>query len=549
MTTLAKLVVKLITDVSEFEAGMKNAAKKMDKIGQTMTSIGTGMTVGLTLPLLAVGAASIKMASDLNESMNKVDVVFGDSAGVVRDFSKTSAKSLGMSQNAALTAMGTFGNLFTSMGMGKDKAADMSTNLTQLAADLASFNNLDPSEVFQKLQSGMVGETEPLRALGINLMESTVKAKAMEMGLGDASGALTDQEKILARYAIIMDQTKNAQGDFARTSDGMANSARILKAEFENTLATFGQTLLPTATAFMQALIPILEFFNNLPAPVKTAIVYFLMFVAALGPIIAVVGKIISAGSAIAAAFGTGGALAGAGTFITATLLPALGAIGTVITGTILPAIAAIALPVVAVIAAFVLLYATIKIFGPQALETIKTIGKIFALLPQLIGIELQKIGPAVVGALRNAAIWVIGRATDFYRAGQALITGLINGIISYATYVVQVVMKVVQSVIDAVKKMLGIHSPSSVFTAYGQNMMLGLERGIDQFSAKPVLATVQATGAAASAAAAIQPGGNGRSLSVGPIVINGDLSSSQKERLKAEMQTMFVQLIGEALQ
>ena len=104
----------------------------------------------------------------------------------------------------------------------------MSTGLVQLAADLASFNNLNPEEVFLKLQSGIVGEVEPMRALGVNLSAAAVNAKALQMGLVNANGELTEQAKIMARYALIMEQTGNAQGDFARTSDGLANSTRIL---------------------------------------------------------------------------------------------------------------------------------------------------------------------------------------------------------------------------------------------------------------------------------------------------------------------------------
>jgi hypothetical protein len=337
---------------------MKNASKKLSKVGDEMTSIGNKMTIGVTLPIVAAGVASVKAASDLNESLNKVDVVFGSASESVLKFAKNAATGLGMSENSALQAAGTFGNLFTSMGLGQSKSAELSTSLTQLASDLASFNNISPDEALQKLQSGIVGEAEPLRSLGVNINDAAVKAKAMELGLGGANGALTDQEKILARYALIMDQTKNAQGDFARTSDGLANSTRTLKAQFEDTLASFGQALLPLATKLISALIPILDWFNALPDSAKNTIVTVLMVVAAIGPLLSALGQIISVGGSIVGLFGTGGALASIGPALAGIFsgfLPAVAAIAAFVTGTLIPAIGAFlaaAAPVIAVVAA-----------------------------------------------------------------------------------------------------------------------------------------------------------------------------------------------------
>src|SRR4030067_2815215 len=163
MSTLARLVVKLVTDITEFTSGLDTANKKLSTAGKSMQRVGDTMTLGVTLPLVAAGVAAIKFASDLDETRNKTAVVFGDMAQDVFDLADGRARAMGMSENAALSAASTFGNLFTSMGVGREQAADMSTGLVQLAADLASFNNLDPSEVFIKLQSGMGGQGEPMR--------------------------------------------------------------------------------------------------------------------------------------------------------------------------------------------------------------------------------------------------------------------------------------------------------------------------------------------------------------------------------------------------
>ena len=131
-----------------------------------------------------------------------------------------------MSKQQAIDAAGTFGNLFTSMGMGQAASADMSTGIVQLAADLGSFNNIPIDVMLEKMRSGMVGEVEPLRAVGINLSAAAVKAKAIQMGLADANGEVSQAATLQARYAVMLEQSANAQGDFARTADGLANSSK-----------------------------------------------------------------------------------------------------------------------------------------------------------------------------------------------------------------------------------------------------------------------------------------------------------------------------------
>jgi len=205
---------------------------------------------------------SIGAASDLNETLSKSRVIFGDVADDVEDFGDTTADALGISKQAAIEAAATFGNLFVGLDLGTDKAADMSKELVGLAGDLASFNNLDPTEVLDKLRSGLAGESEPLRSLGVFLNEAKVKAKAMELGLADAHGELTEGAKVQARYALILEETTTAQGDFARTAEGAANKQRIQNARLKDAQAILGQKLLPLQLKLTDALIeaiPVIE--------------------------------------------------------------------------------------------------------------------------------------------------------------------------------------------------------------------------------------------------------------------------------------------------
>jgi hypothetical protein len=226
--------------------------------------IGAGVSAFNALGAAAGGAVrfmfdSVEAASNLSEQVNKSRVVFGDASTDVESFGDRSAKAFGISKRAALEAAGTFGNFFTGVGKGQREAAEMSTKLVKLAADLASFNNLDPTDVLDKLRAGLAGEAEPMRRLGVFLTEAKVKAKAMELGLADANGEISEGAKITARYNLILQETTTAQGDFTRTSESMANQQRTLNALAEDTSAKFGEVLQPAVIEFQRVIIRALD--------------------------------------------------------------------------------------------------------------------------------------------------------------------------------------------------------------------------------------------------------------------------------------------------
>jgi len=209
--------------------------------------------------LAGLAKSSVAAASTMDEATNKVRVVFGDAAASIEEFSEDASQSLLISTQAALAAAGTFGNLFTAMGIGQKPAADMSKTMLQLAADLASFNDIEVDEALIKLRAGLVGEAEPLRQLGVNLTAVTIKAKAMELGLFDGVGALSAAAKAQGAYALIMEQTTVAQGDAARTAGGLANQQRQLGAQVDTLKAKFGESLLPVVTKITTALTGMIE--------------------------------------------------------------------------------------------------------------------------------------------------------------------------------------------------------------------------------------------------------------------------------------------------
>lgn len=290
MATVAELVAELKGRDSGLKSTFDDAEKSAGGLSKAIKNIGTvaaGVVIGVGITKIpGIISGAVGAASDLSESLSKVRIVFGDASGEIEAFASTAAKSMGMSRQAALEATGTFGNFLQAMGLAKAPAAEMSKAMVTLAADLASFNNANPEEVLLALRSGLSGEAEPMRRFGVALSETAVKAKAAQLGLKAVGGELTEQQKIQARYAIIMEQTAMAQGDFARTSTGLANSQRILKAEFADLQANIGNLLLPVFLAFTRVM-------SDVAIPALTAVSN------AIGSLINVASKLANSGIAI----------------------------------------------------------------------------------------------------------------------------------------------------------------------------------------------------------------------------------------------------------
>jgi len=545
MATLAKLVVKLVADVTEFSKGMDTAVQKYAKIGKSMAEIGDKMTLRVTLPLIAAGGAAIKFASDLEETRNKTATVFGDMAGQVMEMGKSADIGMGMSENAALSFASTFGAIEKNMGLTTDQVAEMSIQLTQLTADYASFHNLAPEEAFEKIKAGLVGSSEPLISLGKDLRVTAVEAYAMAHGIGKAGEALNNQELALARYGLLLSQSGDEMGDFSKTADGLANSTRTVKALFENTLASFGETLLPIATQFMQALIPILNWFNTLPQPVKTGIVYLLLFAAAIGPVLSVGGRLLQMGSSVQKIFGAKGLIS-----VFSKLAPLVGGAGGGLAAFGSALLAAIG-PALALGSAIALLILVIKYLGPQAWNTVKMIVAIIGELVKRGIAKIKELEVWVGNLLIRIAVSIYEKSKTFFAAGRNLMIGLVNGIKSAAAAMIEAVLRPVQYVIEQVKRMLNLHSPSKVFEGIGANMMLGLAQGIEKYAPKSIDANLKAVGASVSGVMPAGIGGSGsRQVSQhNEFVFYGDMSESAKKSLKIEfgnlIEKKFIEVLG----
>jgi hypothetical protein len=241
------------------------------------------------------------MASDLNESMSAVKTVFGGAAGDVSGFSGSVAKSLGLSRQEALQVATTFGAMGQQIGLTGKPLSDFSNNMLQAGADLASFYNAPVPEALDAIQSGLQGETEPLRRFGIFLSDAELNAYAMAKGIGKTTQEMTEQEKVSLRQQYILDHLGKAQGDFARTSGGLANQMRILRAQMMDVGAQFGAILLPYALKAVEVFRSLAERFAALSPHAQKIIVVVLGIAAAIGPLLLIFGQLAGAISAIIA--------------------------------------------------------------------------------------------------------------------------------------------------------------------------------------------------------------------------------------------------------
>ena len=295
MSTIGELIIKIGADASSLSKGLDTATTKLEQTGSKMKSIGGALSAAITLPLVAVAGASFKMASDYNESLNKVDVAFKGNAKEVEKWASTTLKSYGIAKGTALDMAATFGDMATSMGLNTGQAADMSTKLVGLAGDLASFKNISIDVANTALNGVFTGETESLKQLGIVMTQVNLQEFAYSQGIQKKIQDMTQAEQVQLRYNYILAKTTNAQGDFTRTSGGAANQMRIFSESLKELGATFGEKFLPVLTPVITAINKLITAFSNINSAGQYIILAFVGLGIVIPPLIIVVGSLATA--------------------------------------------------------------------------------------------------------------------------------------------------------------------------------------------------------------------------------------------------------------
>ena len=273
---------RAIADIKDITRAIQQESKKWDDAAEQSTDnisnsfngmlkklVAGFSAVKIGKALLDIGKDAVEAASALEEVQNVVDVTFGADANKIDQWAKQAGTQFGLTETQAKKFTSTLGAMMKSAGMSGSEITDMSTDLAGLAADMASFYNLDFETAFQKIRSGISGETEPLKQLGINMSVANLEAYALSKGITKAFNDMSQGEQTMLRYQYLMQATADAQGDFARTSDGYANSIRKAETAVEGIKTQLGQLLIGPAS---EALEWLNGFLGKLTTPPETTV-------------------------------------------------------------------------------------------------------------------------------------------------------------------------------------------------------------------------------------------------------------------------------------
>lgn len=283
-------------------ANLKALSNQLKEIGDKMASVGQNMTTKVTAPIVAGYTLATKYASDYEENLNKIDVAFGDSSQAVKDWANTAGTEFGLSKVQATDAASAFGALGKGIGLTDSEAADMSTTLAGLSADLGSYFNVGVDESAKALEGIFTGESEALKKFGVVMTDTNLQKFAEDQGL--VWKEMDQTQKTMLRYQYVLAMTKDAQGDFARTSDGTANSTKIFQASLQDLGTSIGTNLLPIITPIIQKLTEWINKFQELSPETQKIITIIGLIVAAIGPVLMIIGTLITSIGAIIGVLG-----------------------------------------------------------------------------------------------------------------------------------------------------------------------------------------------------------------------------------------------------
>lgn len=362
MTTAATISARLTLDKSDYDSGLDNAVKsaqsfksKMQGVGKSMMATGAMMTAGITAPIIGLGAFMVNAASNLNESQNAMNVVFGEGSKAVEEFAQNSATAVGMSKSEWYQLAAVQGAALKNYGYSAEEAGLETIKLGQRAADMASIFNTSVPDAMNAIGSLMRGEIEPAKRYGISMNQASIEAKAMSMGLIESTvdmvklngirldstnaqnamnkaikaygpdsmqaqeatqkfaevqqalekamegsnAQMTPAQKAQASLALFYEQTDQFAGDFANTSDQLANGSRILTAQLKDEAAAIGTQLLPYVLKGVQFLGKLLEKVRAMTPEQKKWVLITLAVAAAIGPLITILGGLVTVLSAV----------------------------------------------------------------------------------------------------------------------------------------------------------------------------------------------------------------------------------------------------------
>lgn len=520
---------KVNLDVRGLRDGVKNGVSDLQKLqkagallSNTLQNAGRTLTIGLTLPILALGGASIKAASDFQETKNKAVVVFGEMADSVVANANKSATALGIGKQKYLDYASSIGAALTAGGMSIKQATELSEQAVKHFADLSSFHNAQVQDVGVAWESAIRGQFEPIQRYFPFITNQYLITYGTANGLIDANTKqLTANQRAIILNAIALDEKLNpALDDYAETSDGLANQARSAKEEFNDLLITLGDNLLPIVTMLVTELNKLLQKFNEMTPVQQKMLIGFLGFLAVLGPILSGVGKLIGIITTLSSLFGAGGTLAGMGT--------TFAGVGTAISTVAVPAVAGLGaalLPILVILAGMIF---TVGLFGlawktnwlgirdsitsgvalfkalwgaftawlrgdtDEATEYLAEAWNVFVerfnqIFEKIFGIKdaWSRFMNFMRNALRMAVTYIRDTFSniDWSMIGRYILQGLANGLLLGLPNLLIVAKKISTDLLTQIKKSLGISSPSAEAMKLGMFTAQGFQMGLQRVS------------------------------------------------------------------
>lgn len=281
---------RAVDRVSKTTAG--RVAAGLDKYGKKVADAGDRMTLGVTVPIIGAGAATVKLASDMTEMEDRTRDVFGKSSGHVIRWSDTMLDRYGVGKDEALDFANVVGNSMIAADLPMNKVLKTQDKAVKRIGDLASATNASSDEIVDAYSAMLRGEYDPMERFVPGISAATVEQKAMAMGLVDANGEVTRQGKIMAAHKLFMEGSANASGNFARTQDSAANQTRLMKENAEVLGRELGTHLLPMVTKVLKGVTRWIKRFGELDEGTQKTILAVAGVVAAVGPLLSVMGRV-----------------------------------------------------------------------------------------------------------------------------------------------------------------------------------------------------------------------------------------------------------------
>lgn len=286
---------KVSQELEKQKTILGKTSEEWQTLGDKTSEIGAGMTMKLTLPILAAGAASFKLGADFEQALGKMNVVFEENSKNIEEWAKNSLEDFGLARSTAITMASDFGALFKGMGISLAETEEWSTTLTERAMDLANFYNTTIEETTTALNAIVTGQTEPLRRFGINMTQAALQEYAYANGIRKKITEMTEAEKVQLRYNYVIEQTNIAVGTTARESDSATGQINKFKESIKELGVSFSEEILPIITPIIEGLNNIIEKISGLSDGTKKFLVYGGLIVALVGPALVLLGNVFKA--------------------------------------------------------------------------------------------------------------------------------------------------------------------------------------------------------------------------------------------------------------